>query len=443
MKIQLSEHFTFRKLLRFVFPSIIMMIFTSIYGVVDGIFVSNYVGSTSFAAVNLILPFVMAMGTIGFMLGTGGSAIVAKTMGEGKAQKANEYFSMIVYVDAAAGVTLSIVGFLLIRPIAQILGANEALLKDAVLYGRILLLGNTAFMLQNSFQTFFAVAEKPQMGLLVTVAAGVTNMVMDYLLIAVFRLGIIGAASATVLSYCVGGIIPIIYFARKNSSRLRLVKTKFYGRELLKSCTNGSSEMMSNLSMSLVNMLYNLQLIKVAGENGVAAYGVIMYVNFIFVAVFLGYSIGSAPIIGFHYGAGNQKELKNLFQKSLIIVLIGAVGMTGLAELLSLPLSRIFVGYDQALLEMTRHGFCLFSLSFLFSGFNIFSSAFFTALNNGAISALISFLRTLLFQVIAVITLPAIFGIDGIWTAIVVAECLAMFVSVGLLILERKNYQYI
>lgn len=288
MKIQLSEHFTYSKLLRFIFPSIVMMIFTSIYGVVDGIFVSNYVGSTSFAAVNLIWPFVMATGAVGFMLGTGGSAIVAKTMGEGKEKRANEYFSMLIYVNAAAGILLSIIGFFFIRPITQLLGARETLLEEAVLYGRILLLGNAAFMLQNSFQSFFPVAEKPQTGLLVTVAAGITNMVMDYLLIAVFQLGLIGAAAATVLSYFVGGILPIFYFAKKNPSRLKLVKTKFYGRELLKSCTNGSSEMMSNLSMSIVNMLYNLQLIKIAGENGVAAYGVIMYVNFIFVAVFIG-----------------------------------------------------------------------------------------------------------------------------------------------------------
>lgn len=443
MKIQLSEHFTYQKLFRFVFPSIVMMIFTSIYGVVDGIFVSNYVGSTSFAAVNLIMPFIMAMGTIGFMLGTGGSAIVAKTMGEGKTQRANEYFSMLVYVNAIAGIILSIIGLFLIRPIAKLLGANEVLLEDAVLYGRILLIGNAAFMLQNSFQTFFSVAEKPQIGLVITVAAGITNMFMDYLLIVVFHLGIVGAASATVFSYLVGGIVPIFYFARKNSSRLHLVKTKFYGRELLKSCTNGSSEMMSNLSMSVVNMLYNLQLMKVAGENGVAAYGVIMYVNFIFIAVFLGYSIGSAPIIGFHYGAGNRTELKSLFQKSFIIVLVAAICMTGLAEALSLPLAKIFVGYDSGLLEMTRHGFCLFSLSFLFSGFNVFSSAFFTALNNGAVSALISFLRTLLFQIVAVIVLPIVFGLDGIWGAIVVAEFLAMLVAIGLLIRKRKVYHYI
>lgn len=443
MKIQLSEHFSYHKLLRFVFPSIVMMVFTSIYGVVDGIFVSNFVGSTPFAAVNLIMPFLMALGSIGFMLGTGGSAIVAKTMGEGKEKRANEYFSMIIYVNLLVGIVLSIVGILTIRPIALLLGANEAMLEDAVLYGRILLIGNAAFMLQNSFQSFFPVAEKPQTGLAVTVGAGVTNMVLDFLFVAVFRWGVAGAAAATALSYCVGGIIPILYFIGKNNSRLKLVKTKFYGRQFLKSCANGSSEMMTNLSMSLVNMLYNFQLMRFAQENGVAAYGVIMYVNLIFISVFIGYSIGSAPIVAFHYGAGNHAELKGLLKKSLILISIAQVCMTILAECLAVPLAKIFVGYDAELLAMTASGFRLYSIAFLVLGFNVFGSAFFTALNNGAVSALISFLRTLLFQVIAVILLPMVLGLSGIWLAIVVAEGLAMVVTAGLLIGNRKKYRYL
>lgn len=443
MKIQLSEHFSYHKLLRFVFPSIVMMVFTSIYGVVDGIFVSNFVGSTPFAAVNLIMPFLMALGSIGFMLGTGGSAIVAKTMGEGKEKRANEYFSMIIYVNLLVGIVLSIVGILTIRPIALLLGANEAMLEDAVLYGRILLIGNAAFMLQNSFQSFFPVAEKPQTGLAVTVGAGVTNMVLDFLFVAVFRWGVAGAAAATALSYCVGGIIPILYFIGKNNSRLKLVKTKFYGRQFLKSCANGSSEMMTNLSMSLVNMLYNFQLMRFAQENGVAAYGVIMYVNLIFISVFIGYSIGSAPIVAFHYGAENHAELKGLLKKSLILISIAQVCMTILAECLAVPLAKIFVGYDAELLAMTASGFRLYSIAFLVLGFNVFGSAFFTALNNGAVSALISFLRTLLFQVIAVILLPMVLGLSGIWLAIVVAEGLAMVVTAGLLIGNRKKYRYL
>lgn len=442
MKIQLSEHFTYGKLLRFVCPSIIMMIFTSIYGVVDGIFVSNFTGSESFAAVNLIMPLVMAVGALGFMLGTGGSALVAKTLGEGKTEQANQYFSMIVVVNVVAGVILSVAGILFVRPIAMKLGATGHLLEDAVLYGRIMLAGNAAFMLQNSFQSFFPVAEKAKNGLYVTVAAGLTNMLLDFLFVAVFHWGIAGAAAATVLSYFVGGILPVFYFARENTSCLRLVKTRFYGRQLLRSCANGSSEMMTNLSMSVVNMLYNIQLMHLAAENGVAAYGVIMYVNFIFAAVFLGYSIGCAPLVGYHFGAKNQGELKNLLKKSVLLIAVAQIVMTLVAEVLAPVLAGIFVSYDKELLRMTIHGFRLFSLSFLFMGMNIFGSAFFTALNNGGISALISFLRTLVFQVAAVLILPLMLGLDGIWLAIVVAEVLALLVTVGLVIGYRERYQY-
>lgn len=442
LKIQLSEHFTYGKLLCFVCPTIIMMIFTSIYGVVDGIFVSNFTSSTSFAAVNLIMPLVMAVGALGFMLGTGGSALVAKTMGEGKEEKANQYFTMIVVVNLVSGVVLSAAGILFLRPVAMKLGASGRLLEDAVIYGRIMLAGNAAFMLQNSFQSFFPVAEKAKAGLFVTVAAGVTNMLLDFLFVAVFRWGIAGAASATVVSYFVGGILPVCYFARRNTSRLRLVKTRLYIRQLLRSCANGSSEMMTNLSMSLVNMLYNMQLMHLAGENGVSAYGVIMYVNFIFAAVFMGYSIGCAPLVGYHFGGKNQEELKNLLKKSVVLIAVAQVLLTLLAEGAAPALAGVFVSYDESLLEMTVHGFRLFSLSFLFMGMNIFGSAFFTALNNGGVSAMISFLRTLAFQVAAVLLLPFVLGLDGIWLAIVAAEVLALFVTVGFLVGYRKKYQY-
>lgn len=443
MNIQLSDHFNYKRLLKFVLPSVVMMIFSSIYGVVDGLFVSNFVGSNSFAAVNLIMPLLMAFSSIGFMIGTGGCAIVAKTMGEGDSERANQYFSMLVYVTIVGGIILSVIGFVFIRPIAEWMGASDVLIEDAVLYGRILLVANTAFMLQNSFQSFFVAAEKPKMGLKITIAAGVTNIILDFLFIAVFGWGVAGAAIATAISYVIGGVIPVIYFSRKNDSLLRLVKTKFNGKALLKSCTNGSSEMMSNLSMSIVNMLYNVQLMKIAAENGVAAYGVIMYVNFVFVSAFIGYSIGSAPIIGYHYGADNRDELKNLFKKSLVIVLIASVIMTLMAELLAMPFAKIFVGYDTELLEMTCRGFRIFSISFLFAGINIFGSAFFTALNNGAVSALISFLRTLVFQIAAVLLLPIWLGLDGIWLAIVVAEILAMVLTIVLFIMKKKQYHYI
>lgn len=442
MRIQLSEHFSYQKLLRFVLPSVIMMIFTSIYGVVDGLFVSNFVGKIPFAAVNLIMPLLMILGALGFMIGTGGSAIVSKTMGEGKLEKANQYFSMLVYVTIAGGILLTILGQIGIRPLAMAMGATENMIDDCVLYGRILLVSLTAFMLQNVFQSFFVTAEKPQLGLGITVAAGLTNMVLDFLFIAVFHWGVAGAAVATALSQVVGGIVPIFYFVRPNNSRLRISKAKWDGRALLKSCTNGSSELMTNVSMSLVNMLYNFQLMRLVGENGVAAYGVIMYVNLIFVSIFLGYSIGSAPIVGYHYGAANHGELKSLFRKSLTLIGIAGIVLTLLAVGLSGPLSKIFVGYDEELFALTKHGFRLYSLSFLVTGFNIFGSAFFTALNNGVVSATISFLRTLLFQIIVVLVLPIFLGINGIWLAIVVAELMALVVTVLFFITKRKQYHY-
>ena len=442
MKIQLSDHFTYGKLARFTIPSIVMMIFTSIYGVVDGIFVSNYVGKTAFAAVNLIMPFLMIFGALGFMIGTGGSALISKTMGEGKREKANELFSMLILLSAAAAAVLTVLGIALMRPVAILLGAEGDMVEDCVVYGRILMVTLVPFILQNEFQSFCVAAERPRLGLAVTVAAGLTNMVLDALFVAVFRWGIVGAAWATSISQLVGGIIPFVYFLLPNSSALRLRRFRFDGRALFRSCTNGSSELVSNLSMSLVNMLYNFQLMRVAGEDGVAAYGVIMYVNFIFVGVFLGYSFGVAPVVSYHYGAGNEGELKSLFRKSLTIIALCAAVLTAAAEGLAGPLSGIFVSYDAGLYEMTRRGFMIYSASFLFMGFNMFGSSFFTALNDGLVSALISFLRAFLFQVGAILVLPALLGIDGVWLAVVTAELLALTVTVTCLVKNKKKYQY-
>ncbi|MCQ5130522.1 MATE family efflux transporter [Butyricicoccus faecihominis] len=442
MKIQLSDHFTYKKLLRFVLPSVVMMIFTSIYGVIDGLFVSNFVGKTPFAALNLIMPFLMMMAALGFMIGTGGSAIVAITLGEGDKERANRYFSMLVYVTLAAGLVLTVLGVAALRPIAAAMGAEGEMLENCVLYGRIILFALAPFMLQNVFQSFFVTAEKPKLGLAMTVAAGLTNIVLDYVFIVPLGWGLAGAALATALSQVVGGVAPLLYFARKNDSLLRLTRASFEGRILIKACTNGSSELMTNISMSLVNILYNFQLMSVAGEDGVAAYGVIMYVNFIFAAMFLGYAIGSAPVISYHYGAANHAELKNLFRKSLTIVALAAFTLTIVAEALAAPLATVFVGYDAGLMELTRHGFRLYALSFLMNGFNIFGSAFFTALGDGLVSALISFLRTLLFQVAAVLLLPLVFGVDGIWLAIVAAELLALLVTAWFLVRKRTKYHY-
>lgn len=442
MKIQLSEHFTYKKLLRFVLPSIVMMIFTSIYGVVDGLFVSNYVGKTAFAAVNLIMPFLMAISALGFMIGTGGSAIVAKTLGEGKKEQANEYFSMLIYLTLIGGIVLSALGILFSPLIARGLGADGALLTNCVLYARITLLSMPAFMLQNVFQSFFVTAEKPKLGLGVIVIAGVTNMVLDFLLVGVFQIGLAGAAFATVTSECIGGLFPILYFARKNSSLLKLGRTHFNGQIFLCACGNGSSELMTNLSSSIVNSLYNIQLMNLAGENGVAAFGTIMYVNFIFIAIFLGYSIGSAPLVSYHYGAGNHDELKNLFQKSLRLIGIWGLMLFILAQLIARPLAAIFVGYDADLFSMTQNGFRIYCIAYLINGFNIYGSSFFTALNNGLISAAISFLRTLVFQLAAVLLLPLLLDINGIWSAVAVAELLTLGLTVTFFVRNRKKYHY-
>lgn len=442
MKIQLSEHFNYKKLIRFTLPSIVMMIFTSIYGVVDGIFVSNFVGKTPFAALNLIMPVCMMLGVIGFMVGTGGSALVSKILGQGERERANRIFSMLIYVSIAVGMVLTMVTILWLEEIALLLGARDEMLRDCVLYGRTLLMATVPFILQSEFQCFLVVEEKPQLGLAVTVAAGITNMVLDGLLVAVFRWGLVGAALATGISQVVGGLIPLIYFIKNRDGTLYLCATKMDWRALGQTCANGSSEMMSNLSMSLVNVLYNVQLMRFAGENGVAAYGVIMYLNFVFISIFIGYCVGCAPIISYHFGAGNRQELKSLLKKSLVMLSVCAVSMTALGILLSRPLSGIFVGYDQELLTLTQRGVMIYSISFLLTGYNIFASSFFTALNNGVVSAAISFLRTLLFQVMAVLALPMLFEVDGIWAAVIAAEVAAIMVSGVFFVTMRRKYGY-
>lgn len=442
MKIQLSDNFTYRKLLKFTFPSIIMMIFTSIYGVVDGIFVSNFAGKTPFAAINLIMPVFLIIGTIGFMIGTGGSALVARYLGEGRERKANEIFSMLIYISLFFAIIVSLLGFIFITPIARLLGAEGEMLADCVLYGKILLPTMFAFILQNEFQAFMIVAEKPQMGLWVTVAAGVTNIILDALFVAVFNWGLAGAAVATAVSQLVGGTVPLIYFIFAKNSPLQLVKARLDMKALLKTCANGSSEMMTNISMSLVTILYNFQLMRFAGENGIAAYGVIMYVNFIFISVFIGFCVGSAPIISFHYGANNHSQLKKLLKMSLSIILVFSLAMTLVSILMAKPLSAVFVGYDKDLLDMTVRGFIIYCFSFLLAGFNIFGSSFFTALNNGVVSAVISFLRTLLFQIAAVLLLPIVLGLDGIWLSIIAAEALSLAVVFIFLKKMQTKYNY-
>lgn len=443
MKIQLSEHFTYQKLFRFCLPTIAMMLCTSLYGIVDGFFVSNYVGKTAFASVNLVMPFLMILACFGFMIGTGGSALVGKTLGEGKREKANQYFTMMIYLTIILGVIVTVIGIVFMRPISYMLGASEAMIDDCVVYGTIINAFNLAFMFQYLFQSFFVTAEKPQLGFIVTVAAGLTNMVLDALFVAVFDWGIAGAAWASVIGQCVGGLLPLLYFFRPNDSLLRLTKTGLEVRALLKACLNGSSELMTSISSSFVGMLYNFQLLKYAGENGIAAYGVVMYTHMIFSAIFLGYTIGTAPVVSYHYGAGNHDELKSMLKKSVVIMLGSGIAMFFLAQVLSVPLSRIFVGYDPLLQTMTKGALSIYAYAFVLFGLNVFASAFFTALNNGVVSAAISFLRTLVFQTFAVLVMPALLGLEGIWWAVTVAEGLALVVSTAFIFGKRKQYHYL
>ena len=442
MKIQLSDHFTYGKLLRFTLPSIVMMVFTSIYGVVDGIFVSNYAGKTAFAAVNLIMPYIMAFGVLGFMVGTGGTALISKNLGMGNRQKANEIFTMLTWFSILGGVALTVVSMVLLRPAAKLFGAEGQMLEDCVTYGLIVLPATTAYVLQFAFQSFCVAAEKSNLSLWMMIIAGVCNMVLDALFVAVFHWGLVGAAVATAAAQVIGAVIPLVYFAKPNHSLLQFCKCRWDGKALLKTCTNGSSELMSNLSMSLVGMLYNLQLLRYAGENGIAAYGVIMYMNFVFMAIFIGFTIGTAPLFGFNHGADNRQELKNIFRKSLLILSVMALLMAGCCVVFAAPLSRMFVSYDQALMDMTVRGLMLYGLSFLFAGFNMFGSAMFTAFNNGLISAVLSFVRILIFQVAAVLLLPLVWQLDGIWLSVVMAELAALVLAAVFTVKFRKRYHY-
>lgn len=441
-QIRLSDHFTYSKLMRYTLPSIIMMVFTSIYGVVDGFFVSNFAGKVQFTAVNFIMPFIMILGCVGFMFGTGGSALIAMTMGQGNKKRALQQFSMLIYTSLVIGAALSLFGQLTLPLVGRLLGGSGEMLRYAIRYGRICLIATPAFILQYEFQALFSTAEKPKLGLFVTVAAGITNILLDAIFVGILDWGCEGAAAATSLSQFVGGIVPVFYFARKNTSRLKLVKARFNLHDFSRICSNGVSELMSNIAMSVVNMLYNRQLIRYVGQDGIAAYGVLMYVNLIFLAVFIGYSMGTAPVVSYHYGAGTKGELHSLLKKSLRIIAASAACMFFAAHVLAGPLSKMFVGYDPGLFDLTKRAFFFYAFTFLFAGFSIYGSSFFTALNNGPISALISFLRVLVFQVSMVLTLPLLLGVDGIWLSIPIAEVLSAAVTALFLLKKRNKYGY-
>lgn len=442
MAIKLSDHFSYKRLLKFTLPSILMMIFMSVYGIVDGIFVSNFAGDAEFTALNFIYPVIMIFSAPGFMFGSGGSALISKTLGMGDKKKANQIFSLVVYSTIVCGIIFAIIGLFSIKYIAMLMGAKGTLLNNAVKYATPIVIALPVYMLQLEFQTFFITAEKPKLGFICTLCAGLANIFLDFICVGVLGFGLVGASVATAVSQLVGGIIPIIYFSRKNSSLLRIGKPYFDFKALVKICTNGSSELLSNVAMSLVGMLYNIQLLKYAGEGGVSAYGVLSYVSMLFNAMFIGFSIGTAPVIGYHYGAKNNKELTSLLKKSIVIVLITSIAMFAISEATGGIFANIFVGNDLNTKELTIRGLTIFSFAFLFMGFSIFFSSFFTALNDGFTSAMISFLRTIIFQVAAVIILPLIFDIDGIWISLVVAEFASIVVAIIFLFTKKKKYNY-
>lgn len=443
MKIQLSDHFTYSKLIRFTIPSIVMIIFTSIYTMVDGFFISNYVGKTAFASINLIFPYIQILGGMGTMLGVGGSALVAVTLGTGDTHKARKYFTMMTYLMAIVGVVCTLLGFLFLEPMAHVFGATEAMMDDCLIYGGTCLIFNTVWLMQYGFQSYLVVAEKPKFGLMVTVLAGLTNMILDFLFMAVFHMGVFGAALATGMSQCVGALVPLLWFiSKKNTSHLRFEKTRIEFKPVLRACANGASEMLSSVSGSITGILYNLQLMKYAGEDGVAAYGVVMYAAFIFMGVFMGYSSGSSPIMGYHYGAENKKEMKNIMKKSMILLSCSAVFLTGAAFASAETLASIFVGYDAALKALTTRAFIICSIPFLFMWFNVYASSFFTALNDGAVSAAISFMRALVLPVTSIIVMPLLLGLNGVWFSFTTSELLGIIVSLVFLLGKRKKYGY-
>ena len=444
MAIRLSDHFGYGKLLRFTVPTIGMMVFMSVYNVVDGFFVSNFAGKTPFAALNLIWPFLNILACVGFMFGTGGTAIVARLLGKGNPRKANQVFSLLVYAAVGLAVVLSIFGFLFVRRIAALLGATPDMVDWCVRYARYLLAALPAMVLQFLFQPLMVAAEKPKLGFYVTFAAGMTNIVGDALLVGVFGLGLDGAAIATMLSQCLGGGIPLVFFLRRdNGTVLRIGRPTRQLKYLGETAVNGSSELLSNVSASIVSMAYNYQLMRYIGEDGVAAYGTIAYLMFVFVAIFVGYSIGVSPVIGYNYGAENYPEQRNVFRKSLALIFAGSLLMAAASQILAGPLARLYVGYDPELEALTERAFRIFGMSFLLCGFNIFASAMFTALSNGVISAVISFFRTLVCETATVFILPALFGVDAIWFSIVVAEFIALLLASWFILRKRRLYGYL
>lgn len=443
MRIELSGHYSVRRLLVSAVPSIVMILVTSLYSIVDGVFVSNFAGTTPFAALNLMWPAMQVVTVLGLMVGTGGSALVSKTKGEGDDKKADAIFSTLVRFTLILGVIMGALFFILTPQIARWLGAEGELLRQSIIYARICISVAPVFMIQMAFNSFFMAAEKPQLGTALSIASGITNIIVDAVLIVWLKMGIAGAAIGTASGMAVGGLYPIFYFSSKrNSSSLHLVKNTAEFRHVLKACSNGLSEYVGNIALSVVSICYNVQLMKYLGENGVSVYGILMYLGFAFASLFIGYNIMATPVIGYNYGAGNRPELKSLLNKSMGIVLTTGILLAGIVTALARPLATIFVSYDPELLDLAVRAIRIYFISFTICGINMFTSAWFTGLNNGIVSAVAAFTRTLVFELGAVFVIPALFGIDAIWAAVNVAEVLALILSAALILAFRRRYGY-
>lgn len=439
----LGGHYGARRLFISSLPLIGMMVLISIYSIVDGLFVSNLVGTTAFAALNLIWPAIGLVGALGLMVGTGGAALVSKTLGEGDEPRANRYFSMFVEFILLLSVVLAVPLLVWMEPLAVAIGAEGEMVRQCAIYGRICAAGMPAFMMQMGIQPFFMVAGRPRMGTWISLVSGLLNIGLDALFIIVCGWGLAGAAAGSMLACCFGGFYPLWYFSsRFNRSSLAFKATGFEFGPLAKACSNGLSEFVGNISFNIVSMCYNWQLMRFYGENGVAAYSVILYLGFIFVAVYSGYNMTVTPLVGFNFGAGNKRELRSLLRHSLTLMLVLGVLLAGTAELLAGPAARLFVGYDSELTALTVHATRLYAPSFLITGLTLFVSAWFTGLNNGPVSALASFSRTFVFELSCVFLLPVLLGVNGIWLSAPAAEILSLFLGAALLLRFRSRYGY-
>ena len=419
-----------------------MMLFTSMYGVVDGLYLSHFSGKEAFAAITLIIPLPLLIGAWAYMIGAGGSAVIAKAIASDRQKDANEYFSFLVLISVLGSILLAGIGEIFLEPCAKLLGANDEMLPFCMTYGRILIAAVPLYVLQNVFQSFLTVAEHPKIGLAINLVSAFLNMALNFVFIRITNEVVTAVALATVVSQFVGGITPFVFFVRSKSTTLRFGRPHMPMSLLGPVFANGVSEFVSEIFHPLASVMYNYKLMELTGLNGVAAYGVLMNVGFLFGSVFLGFAVGSAPLFTYKYEREDHDELHSLFIKSTISVVLMGFLLYGVACMIEGPFAAEFFGGDELLITMTEEAFALHSLSYMVMGLAVFASAFFTAIHDSRVSFLISFLRTLLFEVLAILLLPMLFDLNGVWAASLTSEVLTLLVTVGLLISKKEKYQY-